>query len=196
MGKVFLTADCHFGHKNLIKATSEWDDKSLCRDFASVEEHDQYLIDITNRHVKPKDTLYHLGDFAMGKNARQRIPLIREQIHCENIHLIRGNHDSLFRSKTKEKFKELFDLFKSVNDLVIKEIYGHFFFMCHYPSLSWYRKSHGCIMAHGHCHATLTYPFVGNILDAGRDACYNGHERYAPFEASELIEVLKKRGSL
>ena len=54
---IFFTSDTHFNHKAIISYCS--------RPFESVEEMNDRLIDNWNQVVKPNDTVYHLGDFAL-----------------------------------------------------------------------------------------------------------------------------------
>jgi len=58
MAKVFFTSDTHFNHVNIIKYCS--------RPFSSVEEMNREMIARWNSVVGPEDTVFHLGDFAMG----------------------------------------------------------------------------------------------------------------------------------
>ena len=53
----WFTADTHFGHGNVIRYCE--------RPFASVEEMDEVLIENWNYVIRPKDTIYHLGDFTL-----------------------------------------------------------------------------------------------------------------------------------
>ena len=53
----WFTADTHFGHANVIRYCE--------RPFASVQEMDDVLIENWNYIIKPKDTVYHLGDFTL-----------------------------------------------------------------------------------------------------------------------------------
>jgi calcineurin-like phosphoesterase family protein len=78
--KVYLIADLHFGHDNI----ATW------RGFNSIEEHDNLIIENCNKVVSSSDTLWILGDVAMG--------------HEDNIDklglmngykkLVLGNHDT------------------------------------------------------------------------------------------------------
>jgi hypothetical protein len=54
----FFTADHHFNHKRIIEYSS--------RPFKDVDEMNEVLIRKWNEKIKPKDTVYHLGDFAFG----------------------------------------------------------------------------------------------------------------------------------
>lgn len=82
MIETWFTSDTHFGHKNILEYEKE------ARPFETVEEMNETLIDNWNKTVRPKDIIYHLGDFAFGRvnigiadrlNGRKRI--------------IMGNHD-------------------------------------------------------------------------------------------------------
>ena len=53
--ETFFIADCHFGHKNIIKYCD--------RPYSSVEEMDETILNNINKTVFPSDTLYILGDF-------------------------------------------------------------------------------------------------------------------------------------
>src|SRR5699024_1596488 len=80
-----------YHHKNIIKGISNWEDKSGCRNFSTMEEHNQTIVDGINSTVGEDDTLYCLGDWSFG--GLDKIWEFRKQIKCKNIHLILGNHD-------------------------------------------------------------------------------------------------------
>ena len=88
---IFFTSDTHFNHKAIISYCS--------RPFESVEEMNDRLIDNWNQVVKPSDTVYHLGDFALYCND---IEQIRKKLNGK-INLIQGNHSMLMElSSVKE----------------------------------------------------------------------------------------------
>lgn len=92
MENIFFTSDTHYGHKNIVKGCTSWEGGlQRCRDFNTLEEHNQLLVDNINSIVRENDTLYHLGDWSFG--GVNNIWEFRKQIHCKNIHLIFGNHD-------------------------------------------------------------------------------------------------------
>jgi calcineurin-like phosphoesterase family protein len=79
----FFTADTHFGHVNILRYCD--------RPFGSVEEMDAALIARWNRRVGPTDTVYHLGDFALGPRALW--PDYRRQLNGTIVFIL-GNHDA------------------------------------------------------------------------------------------------------
>lgn len=83
MGDVWLYADSHFRHANVIKYCN--------RPFSCVEEMDETLINNWNTMVKPDDVVYHLGDFALANRERIRNIVARLNGH---IVLVMGNHDN------------------------------------------------------------------------------------------------------
>ena len=97
MEKIFFTSDTHFGHANIIKYCA--------RPFASVQEMNRELIARWNAVVGPRDTVYHLGDFAFGK-ASEAPTFLRKLNGAKKI-LIRGNHDRNARQMLEVGFDEV-----------------------------------------------------------------------------------------
>ncbi|MFE8032275.1 metallophosphoesterase family protein [Thiohalocapsa marina] len=76
----FIIGDTHFGHKYMAQDF---------RGFASVEEHDETLVELWNLRVHSKDTVWVLGDFASNASTVERIaPRLRG-----HKKLVLGNHD-------------------------------------------------------------------------------------------------------
>lgn len=82
MSKIWFTSDTHFCHRNIIK----YED----RPFTDVEQMNSEIIHRWNEVVAPEDTVYHLGDVALGP-AERFYPLVAA-LNGRKI-LIRGNHD-------------------------------------------------------------------------------------------------------
>jgi len=80
--KIFITADHHFNHKNIIKYCN--------RPFKTVEEMDEFMIKKWNSKVDKNDIVIHLGDFSFGK--KEKIKEIRKRLNGTII-LVTGNHD-------------------------------------------------------------------------------------------------------
>ena len=79
---VWFTADLHFGHGNVIGYSS--------RPFANAEEMDAALIERWNAVVDPTDTVWVLGDVALGRIA-ETLPLVGA-LNGRKL-LLAGNHD-------------------------------------------------------------------------------------------------------
>lgn len=100
--KTFFTSDTHFNHANIIKYSN--------RPFSSVEEMNRKLIENWNNTVKPFDTVFHLGDFAMGPPARWAD--FRKALNGKII-LILGNHDKNAKFMRDEVgFDEVYESFE------------------------------------------------------------------------------------
>ena len=95
---LYLIADTHFYHKNIIKYCN--------RPFKSVEEMNQKLIDNWNRVVSDDDIIIHLGDFALG--SEDKIQGLLSQLNGYKV-LVRGNHDKSIRTMKRLGFNEVFD---------------------------------------------------------------------------------------
>jgi len=77
---IWITADLHLNHKNIIRYCD--------RPFSTVKEMNKTLIENWNRKVEPGDTVFFLGDLAVG---RDKYRWLREL--NGKIVLIGGNHD-------------------------------------------------------------------------------------------------------
>lgn len=88
----FFTSDTHFGHSNIIGYCN--------RPFTSVEQMNQEMVERWNRVVMPEDTVYHLGDMAMGPKAKWQY--YRWALRGRIVYIL-GNHDVQYR----EKFEQL-----------------------------------------------------------------------------------------
>lgn len=82
MNRTFVTADTHFGHKKILEF------EAAHRQFASIEEHDEALVERWNAAVAPKDTVWHLGDVLFGREAFAYLPRLNGVKK-----LVMGNHD-------------------------------------------------------------------------------------------------------
>lgn len=58
MTRIFATSDLHFGHAGIIRYCA--------RPFAGVAAMDERLVDLWNETVRPQDTVWVLGDVALG----------------------------------------------------------------------------------------------------------------------------------
>ena len=197
----FFSSDFHYGHKNIVRGTSEWDDVSRCRNFETMEEHNQTLVNNINKTVGPDDELYFLGDWAFG--GFKNIWDFRDQINCNNINFILGNHDGHIRKNKKNPPDPRFatSLFNEVVGYKELKIGKHLLVMSHYPMISWNNAFKGSIHLHGHCHGNLVKhkefdnpEWVGDnlfihshrIMDIGVDT----HPEFRPYSLDEILDLM------
>lgn len=217
MTNIWFTSDTHYSHKNIIKGISSWSDKSTCRNFLTLEEHNKTLVDNINQVVKEDDILYHLGDWSFG--GIEQIWDFRKQINCKTIHLILGNHDEHIENnkeikiyndgiKINPKLLEIHiqyacpdytcivlqNLFASVSHYKEIKINKNRFILSHWPMRVWNKAHHGSIMLHGHCHGNLDdYKDMDNFLYKTMDVGIDTHKQFRPYNISEIIDIMNKR---
>lgn len=99
---VYFTSDTHFSHANIIR---------LCnRPFADVDEMDEAIMERWNATVTSADTVYHLGDVALGQLS-QSLPKVG-LLRGHKI-LVVGNHDRPFPAlkgrNRRDEYEAVFD---------------------------------------------------------------------------------------
>jgi len=88
--KIWLTADTHFGHTNIIKYENRPFQNAAYLENGSTELMDNEIISRWNNAVAKDDKVFHLGD--VGIYGKEKM---RETLSCLNGRktLIMGNHD-------------------------------------------------------------------------------------------------------
>jgi len=146
---IYFTSDTHYGHKNIVSGISKWEDKSGCRNFKTLEEHNNTIVDSINSVVGQEDTLYHLGDWSFG--GVENVFRFRERIICQNVHVILGNHDeNLYKNRDN-----CHEVFESVNSYLELNIGDDHIVLSHWPMKIWNRYHKGSWHLHGHTHGNL-----------------------------------------
>jgi len=163
----FFTSDTHFNHINIIAYCN--------RPFVSVLHMNEGLILAWNSVVNPEDTVYHIGDFAMGD--RDQIPSIRARLNGKII-LITGNHDLsrkgvLLRQIAGSDFEVHNELNITVDGIPI--------YLRHTPNMDFVPTVDARFHICGHVHNSWIRK--GNILNAGVDV-----NMYQPVSLHRLIE--------
>jgi calcineurin-like phosphoesterase family protein len=187
-GKVWITSDLHFGHKNICRGVTNWRTQDgevpidSTRDFQTVEQMNERLVDGINSVVGQDDTLIMLGDVSFG--GFDNIGIFLERLVCHNIHLILGNHDTHI-----EKNRDYVQgRFLSVQHYMEANINGQDFVFCHYPLQSWHGLNKGVIHLHGHVHLPEHRKFGnGKRMDVGVDG--NGMD---PYSIDDIIRIMNK----
>lgn len=158
----WVTADTHFGHRNIIRYCA--------RPFEHTFDMNEGLIARWNACVRPEDTVYHLGDFALRCGATRARDIL-SRLNGKII-LIEGNHDwSLCRKPAiRDRFESVSSGLRYVKD-------GLEVWMSHFPCESWRPRVH----FHGHSHGKSSLrPYR---IDVGVD-CWN----YAPMPIRILYQ--------
>ena len=183
---LYFTADLHL---NCLGALQGGWGRRPC---TSLPEHDAWVADLINGHVGQRDRLIVIGDNAFSRNAVEQAALLRDllkKLVCKNITFVLGNHD-----------------FPEALRCIGKEPHGYLelgwlaakFFCCHYPMLTWPSSHHGSVHCYGHTHAAFESEFdrlmpQRRSLDVGLDNSIRVLGEYRPFEAAEILHLLKDR---
>jgi calcineurin-like phosphoesterase family protein len=167
---VFFTSDTHFSHASMVQ-------KSWRPRFTSVAEMNDCMITRWNETVRRDDSVWHLGDWAMGN--------FQAGLHmCSKlngkIHLIPGNHDRChpaYRDSYKYQSAYFNAGFASVQAFARKNIGGQQVLLSHLPykgdrhdaeRFDQYRlKDQGLWLLHGHVHEA--WKIQGKQINVGVD---------------------------
>lgn len=169
--KTFYISDTHWCHKNLIKFGN--------RPFSTIEEMNLELVHRWNSVIGLNDTVWHLGDFALGST--KSVQHIFHALHG-NIHLCRGNHEKsiLKPAHLRALLKEIVD-YKELVDQGRKVI------LMHYPIESWRGKNRESIHLHGHVHkGTDRFEQSSKIKNR-----YNVNCEFIDYTPKTLEEILR-----
>ena len=189
MKNIYFTSDTHYGHKNIVRGTTEWEGTvDRCRDFDTIEEHNEALIKSINTLVKHNDILYHLGDWSFG--GHENIKKFRDRLECREIHLIFGNHDqhiepidSIYRESFTSCNHKL-ELNLKIDCIRTNKFGKQLFFLSHYSHQVWNKSHHGAIHLFGHSHGTLQG--IGKSMDVGVDT-----NNLYPYHMDEILDKMK-----
>lgn len=177
MTDIWVTSDTHFNHKNILNFKD--DSGNPVRNFSSVEEMNEIIIERWNEVVKPGDKIYHLGDVFFG-----HISWVVDNWHRLNgkKRLIVGNHDDIPNIVNRGMFEkvEMWRVFKEHNLLFTHVPVSH-------QSIFHDRVKHGkkpLTNVHGHIH--------NNMSPIGRyvNVCVEVTD-YRPVHLDELIKIAK-----
>ena len=130
--KIYVVADLHFNDKQIIDFER--------KQFATIDEHNEYIIQKFNEVVTNDDLTYFLGDLGFG-NWKEIRKLVK-RLNGRKV-LIFGNHDIFSDDAAKEMgFEQIYHHPIYVSSGVI---------LSHEPVLEAYKNSY-VINVHGHLH--------------------------------------------
>lgn len=184
----WFTSDSHFGHtKNLAYSS---------RPFDTIQQHDDELIQRWNLTVKPTDTVFHLGDLALGDI---RTTVRRTAVLYGRKFLVPGNHDRVFSGRVKPSTADKYRaLYEDAGWTILPELFEHRIGrhdvrLSHFPSAG---DSHGADryasqrpdpsgtpVIHGHVHGE--FATFGRGFNVGVDI-----HNFTPVSASTINDWL------
>lgn len=152
MPKIWLISDWHFNHDREFV----WKP----RGFQSIQEMNEAIIQRHNSVVAPEDTVFVLGDCALGGGDETTLQANKELIEQLNGHLIivRGNHDTDRRV----------DMYSSCKNVDVAGEYArmvkykkYHFYISHFPTMTSNLEKetlHQCTLnIYGHTHQTTKF---------------------------------------
>ena len=180
MGKIFYISDLHFGHKNIISYDN--------RQFFTVAEMDQALIENWNSVVKKDDIVYVLGDVSWYNREEQK--KIVKQLNGQKV-LILGNHDT---------YGAYDDGFIAHYDYLETNDNGRKVVLSHYPIVSYNGMYRGWYHLYGHVHNTTDDNMVKSYFKQWEDyylkpcyavnvGCMKPWMNYTPRTLDEIISA-------
>ncbi|WP_455649771.1 metallophosphoesterase [Enterocloster citroniae] len=198
----YYIADSHFFHSAMLLRMDE-------RNFKTVEEMNETMIQQWNSRVRKNDEIVILGDLSFGKWKETQD--IVERLKGQK-YLIKGNHDRFLNETSFNR-----DLFKKISGY--EEMYdnGRKVILCHYPIFCYNGQNRldgfgnpKSYMLHGHVHDTedqrLIDQFVKetsqtNRMIQGKEQgipcniinCFCMRSNYIPLTLDEWIELNQKR---
>jgi calcineurin-like phosphoesterase family protein len=188
--KVWIISDTHYGHKNICRGVTAWrlPDGSIpisqTRDFKTIEQMNESIVNNINSVVGQDDVLIHLGDWSFG--GFENVKIFRDRIVCQEIHLILGNHDHHIENNRGD----CQELFASVNHYTKLMYKFGTFVLIHYPMASWDGLNKGHAHLHGHVHLPTNLRFgKGKKMDVGID----GNPNFGVYDMDDIIRMMNKR---
>lgn len=184
---VWFTADLHLGHANIIRYCN--------RPFTDVAKMNDALVGGWNEVVAPTDTVWVLGDVALGP-IEQSLALV-ERLAGRKL-LVAGNHDRCWTGHGRraqgwtERYRDAgFD--EIHQDEVTLEVGGHRVNACHFPYrgdshdddryLEHRPVDHGAWLLHGHVHDRWRQ--WGRMINVGVDVW-----SYRPVSAGTIASLV------
>lgn len=180
---VFITSDLHYCHKNICRGTSVWPDKSVCRDFDTVEEMNETILNNINKMVGKDDLLIINGDLSFG--GEQNIPELLYNINCVNLIATYGNHD--------HKLHNYANNFIMIDHILYLQVGTCKFVVSHFPQMHWHMMDKGSIMLYGHLHGhkdshLQQYSDLFRTMDVGIDT-----NNYNPYNIKDIGKLMQSK---
>lgn len=168
---LYFTSDTHFGDPRVLRFDH--------RPFATLADHDAALVARWNARVTEDDTVWHLGDFALGPDAARIAALLGALRGTK--HLVVGNNDGPDTIgqpawASRQAYAELL-------------VEGRLLVLCHYPFRTWRDMGRGALNLHGHSHGKLGP--MPRQYDVGVDA-----QDFRPVTLPEILRSRRRKAAV
>jgi calcineurin-like phosphoesterase family protein len=181
---IYFISDTHFSHANFLTFKDEGGER-IRKEFESVTEMDEVMIERWNARVGQDDIIYHLGDVCFG--GPERLGTIMDRLNGRK-RLILGNHDREEMSIYRKYFQKIASWRYFSSDVTGCDIA---LIACHYalhPETVGYNykfwSNNFCV--HGHSHRRkIPDPRYINV-------CVE-NTGYAPISLEEILTEAKSR---
>lgn len=163
------TADLHIGHEFVAQT----------RGFASAEQMDAQLVANWNANVRPRDSVWVLGDVTAGGFNDYHIDVLKQL--NGTLHLVAGNHDKChpLHRNGHTKIRRYMEVFETVQIAAEHRIDGHKVLLSHFPFSGdhtegdryeqWRLRDEGAFLLCGHVHAEWHFSYDGRVWNVGQD---------------------------
>lgn len=181
MQDLFIAADHHFGHLNIIK-------KFQFRPFADCEEMEYELIRRHNERVRPGDRVVFIGDMFWRTVGATHAISILYRMNGQK-HYVYGNHE-----ETAFKVVACSSVFVTSEESYKIDLapYGitdaKYLFCAHFAHRVWPRSHQGSWHAYGHSHGQLPDDPTSKSMDVGVDT-----NNYYPYSIQEFASRIKDK---
>ncbi len=179
MPNIWITADQHYFHENIIKFQN--------RPFANVQEMNNQMVKLHNSVVDDNDIVYNVGDFSLG-TYEETVNLIAK-LNGNQVFL-RGDHDywmdDIKSPIVSKNFNEIVVSPNQLYELNFGGQSGTSIILCHYALRVWRKKHYGSYHFYGHSHGNV--PNVERSMDVGVDT-----NKFRPYEYREAIAQINSR---
>ncbi len=167
---IWFTSDTHFGDPRILRIDR--------RPFADLPAHDAALIANWNAVVSPDDTVWHLGDFALGPSEARIAEILAALAGTK--HLIIGNNDGPATLAASG--------WASVGHYAELTVDERRLVLCHYAFRTWNGMGRGALDLHGHSHGQLKP--IPKQYDVGVDA-----QDFVPVDLPAILVSRRKRNT-
>lgn len=173
-----FTADPHFGDERAVNFPE--------RKGHTVDSWAEFVLDLLNTRVNRSDELFILGDFCLKDLAKWRM-----KIRCNNVWLIKGNHDPS-DAACKAVFGEQF------RHTYAGKVKDQQCWMSHYPHMAWPSSHHGSFHLHGHLHDQRSQYWDSiwadrRMLDVAPESYLRIHGEFDIWSEDEVYDYMMAR---